>query len=203
MKIGLTFLARFISLIFHPAVLQGIFLLAPWWNTLTLYRFFPSLLLGAVVFPLAISGIYLQQIGIKNWFVVSRENRLIPFLITITCLILLAGFWWQDIPALSGRIIWVVFINISAVLITLKEKISLHILGLISATGMLMELNPLFGGIGLILLIPIAFSRYYLKSHSIKQLIYGGIIGLIWVTLYYLFRDFLPFIHKPYFYPTI
>jgi hypothetical protein len=178
--------ARVVSVVLHPAILQGLYIFLP----IEMPR--PNILiilqvLGlAALLPVVISGIYLKWAQVEDIFTIPRENRMIPFGISIFCL----GLTWylfQDIyPWLSERIIWVLLLNSVAFFVTQWEKLSLHVYALCALTVLWI---PYWMACLIFLLPMVLWARIRLKAHSTWQLWLGALMGVSTAVLIQLWEN--------------
>jgi hypothetical protein len=168
-------LAKYISVVFHPACLQAAFICYP--SNVALvghYGFMATLVLLTAILPLLLSGIYLILIGHQEFFSIPKEKRYVPFLISLVILISVWYYLRESYPDLSAKILQIFILNTIAFFVTFKEKVSLHVYGLISLSILWF---PTFGA-SIILFLPlVVFARMELKAHTNFQLMAGGILG--------------------------
>jgi membrane-associated phospholipid phosphatase len=168
-------IARVISVLLHPAILQCIFLLYPYPNgNLGAYELSVVLFLSAL-FPLLVSVLYFYYTGITDYYTIPANKRYIPFLLSLSGLIMAWVFMQGTNSEISIRLILIILFNITAGIITPFEKISLHTFAL---TLICVLWFGAFGILPFLLLIPVIWARLYLKSHNPKQIILGFGMGI-------------------------
>jgi membrane-associated phospholipid phosphatase len=169
--------AKIISVIFHPALLQFAYVVYPEGLLLQVDPWFWGGIALCVSFvPLFLSGLYLKITGHQEFFNIPQKKRLIPFLFSIAALVFAWSYLKDDFPETSRKIVHIVILNTIALLVTLKEKISLHVYGLFSL-AVLWFPNL---AICIVLFLPfIVYARLKLKAHSISQIIAGGVLGIL------------------------
>jgi hypothetical protein len=168
-------IARAISVLLHPAILQCIFLLYPYPNgNLGVYELSVVLFLSAL-FPLLASAIYFYYTGITDYYTIPANKRYIPFLLSLSGLIMAWVFMQGTHSEISTRLILIILFNITAGIITPFEKISLHTFAL---TLICVLWFGAFGILPFLLLIPVIWARLYLQSHNPKQIILGFGMGI-------------------------
>jgi membrane-associated phospholipid phosphatase len=178
--------------------LLSIIFSAPFIALYTIIRLLPSneltfidfsiLLIGLAIIPLIIPLYTAYRKGYE-WDYPARETRIKPF-----SLVVLNYFIALIILYLIGSSNTVLFLITSyflnglvSLIISLKHKISLHMIGIIGPAtyllliGFLMDSTILY-----ILSIIVAYSRYILKRHSIEQIIMGVISGFILTIIAYM-----------------
>jgi hypothetical protein len=169
------FPARVVSVLLHPAILQGLYIFLPIEIPRPTILIIVQVLGIAALLPLLISGIYLKWAQVEDIFTIPREKRMIPFGISIFCLGL-TWFLFRDIyPWLSERIIWVLILNSVAFFVTQWEKLSLHVYALCAVTVLWI---PYWMACFIFLLPMVLWARIRLKAHSNWQLWLGGLMGV-------------------------
>lgn len=135
-----------------------------------------------VAAPIAFFVSMLRANRIVNQDAVIKEQRTIPYLVGIA--FLTAGtllLVYQDIHSMILAF-WLIQIVNSIVLIIINKywKISAHAMGIGSPAGLIYYL------LGFIPILPViiiflltGWSRYYLKCHTILQIIAGGLMAFI------------------------
>lgn len=169
-------MARVLSVLLHPAVLQGLYVFlpmgAPAASPLTI-----ALVLGlAAILPLALSGLYLRRVGVEDLFTIPREKRMIPFLFSLSCLCLSWFLIQESHPWAAQRLIHVFLLNLTAFLLTQREKVSLHVLGITAVTVLWYPGEMTWVGLALPVVV---WARKELKAHTPFQLWAGGIAGAL------------------------
>jgi len=168
-------LARAVSVLLHPAILQCVFLLYPYpQGLISTYEICVVLFLSAL-FPLLASALYFYFSGIQDYYTIPANKRYIPFLLSLSGLIMAWVFMQGTHSEISTRLILIILFNITAGIITPFEKISLHTFAL---TLICVLWFGAFGIFPFLLLIPVIWARLYLQSHNPKQIILGFGMGI-------------------------
>ena len=188
-------LEKIVSILFHPVFVPTItvFLVIKIYSNITILENQAGIILiGTCVFslilPLLSVFILLLTKKIDSLEMPKKEERFLPILFASTWMIL--GFYFMKeifsyAPIMKSIYLGAIYIMLIALLITKKWKISLHMLAIGGATGVLIMLEFLFGQNLMILLITIlisgilGFSRLSLKAHSLNQIYAGFILGNI------------------------
>ncbi len=185
--------------------LLSIIFSAPFIALYTIIRLIPSnelslldlfmLLTSLTVIPLAIPLYTAYRKGYE-WDYPVRETRIKPFsLVVLNYLIALITTYFMDSDNTILFLITSYFLNgLISLIISLKHKISLHMIGIIGPATYLLLIGLLMDSIILYLLSAIvAYSRYILKRHSIGQIIMGAISGFILtITAYVIIYGKIP-----------
>ena len=188
-------LEKIVSILFHPVFVPTItvFLVVKIYsNIIILENQAGIILIGTCVFslilPLLSVFILLLTKKIDSLEMQKKEERFLPILFASTWMIL--GFYFMKeifsyAPIMKSIYLGAIYVMLIALLITKKWKISLHMLAIGGATGVLIMLEFLFGQNLMLLLIIIlisgilGFSRLSLKAHSLNQIYAGFIVGNI------------------------
>ena len=146
-----------------------------------------------MVLPL-ISAILFVKLGrVESLEMRKRKERRGPLFISI--LIMIIGFpIFYSIaklsPHLSAVYISSIILLFFSFLITIRWKISLHMMGIGGATGTFIALNYIFGGIYYFIFLffalsgLLAFSRLDQKAHNESQVYVGFVLGCVFQTLF-------------------
>ena len=146
-----------------------------------------------MVLPL-ISAILFVKLGrVESLEMRKRKERRGPLFISI--LIMIIGFpIFYSIaklsPHLSAIYISSIILLFFSFLITIRWKISLHMLGIGGATGTFIALNYIFGGIYYFIFLffalsgLLAFSRLDQKAHNESQVSVGFVLGCVFQSLF-------------------
>jgi membrane-associated phospholipid phosphatase len=182
----LTTLARIITNITAPP-----FLAIPTYVILDLYdeqkrglaaNFFLSLILSimlGVVLPVVFIVLLRYRQQITDVHIPIREQRTIPFLITIFCYALatLLLWWASGTGALTATMFCYTVTSVIVLLINFSWKISVHATGI---GGPLAALTFVIGWwtLPFFLLFPIVgWARVHLKAHTLLQVLAGSFLG--------------------------
>ncbi|OFX58690.1 MAG: hypothetical protein A2046_10225, partial [Bacteroidetes bacterium GWA2_30_7] len=194
-------IANIVSLIFHP-------LLGPTYGMLFLFNsgsyfsFIPNeaklivyliTFIGTFVLPLTFMPFFLYKKIIKNLTLSVRRERVIPLLITALAFYF-TYFTISQLPIptyMNKFFLFSTIIVIISLLITIKWKISNHLVGLGSFTGFVIFTGIKFdldiSNFLIILFLVSGFTasaRLYLKAHSNLQVYVGFLTGLFSVILF-------------------
>lgn len=198
-----TKLASIISYTFHPLFMPFLGLLFFYFSDkLLLFSFNNGGVLNTsnwiiitltFIFSLIIpiSGvIYLKKTGkIDSYQMPSKEERLIPFAITLTSIFTVYYLLFEilniEVDAIIKIFFWGCILSImTALIITLFWKVSVHMIGIGGFTGAIFLISKLSGHVNIIELSMaiviagfVAYSRLSLKAHSPLQLVIGFSIG--------------------------
>lgn len=188
-------LEKIVSILFHPVFVPTItvFLVVKIYsNIIILENQAGIILIGTCVFslilPLLSVFILLLTKKIDSLEMPKKEERFLPILFASIWMIL--GFYFMKeifsyAPIMKSIYLGAIYVMLISLLITKKWKISLHMLAIGGATGVLIMLEFLFGQNLMLLLITIlisgilGFSRLSLKAHSLNQIYAGFIVGNI------------------------
>lgn len=168
-------IARVISVLLHPAILQSLFIFFPiGYPPIDAFAIAQVVVITAIM-PLVISGVYLKWIQVEDIFTIPRKNRMIPFGISLLCLSI-AWYLYRDLyPWMGERVLFVLILNGIAFLLTQWEKLSLHVFAICSVSVLWL---PHWQAGVLVLLPLIIWARLQLNAHTHFQLWIGGIVGL-------------------------
>ena len=190
-------LARFISILFHPVLMPTyslvlLFGLSGYFSFITSSSVkeavFAIVIFNTLVMPLFISWLLYRRGLIKSLEMDDRQERILPFLFTAV-LIMLAYYMLLKLGL--PRIFYVLLLGaagsvVLAVLITLKWKISIHMIGIGGITGMFFALSTLFMLdfripvlISLIVAGIIGVARLSISSHQQMQIYAGFFVGFL------------------------
>jgi hypothetical protein len=189
-------LAVFFSALFHPLFMPSICLLIIF-NSGTYLSYMPYelkrlifilVLVLTLVLPLAILPLLKLQRLIGDYTMSSRKERLLPLLFTF----LFYGFGYYLIQRVSLvprfiqlTVLATAILVLLSLLVSLKWKISLHMLGVGGLTGIVLALLPLQAShapyfLGLVFLMAgiTGTSRLILKAHVPPQVYAGYFLGV-------------------------
>lgn len=154
-----------------------------------------------VVFSFLIPSIavyFLKKVGkVSSFKMENREERILPFTITgisyFLCYHTLFGqFNYQASVLLHLFFIGCVLSILFALAITIKWKISIHMIGIGGFTGAIFLISSMPGStevllpeliIALLISGIVAYSRLKLNAHSIKQVVAGYALGFFCETI--------------------
>jgi len=189
-------IAQSFSITFHPLLMPtiGIVLLlytdsylvyipAQAKNTIILL-----IAIGTMVLPLVMLPIFLLQGKINSIQLNKQKERLYPLALT-SGFYLLTFILFQKIPIVKFLHAYILgaFLSVAAgTIISLKWKISAHMIGLGGLTGLVvmaslnLNINLYFSLIGVIIATGLTgSSRLYLRAHTPEQVYSGYLVGLV------------------------
>ena len=193
--------SKILSYLLHPILMPIIVLYIGINNVDYFYLIFHNysntlyliILAFTMVLPL-ISAILFVKLGrVESLEMRKRKERRGPLFISI--LIMIIGFpIFYSIaklsPHLSAIYISSIILLFFSFLITIRWKISLHMLGIGGATGTFIALNYIFGGIYYFIFLffalsgLLAFSRIDQKAHNESQVYVGFVLGCVFQSLF-------------------
>ena len=193
--------SKILSYLLHPILMPIIVLYIGINNVDYFYLIFHNysntlyiiILTFTMVLPL-ISAILFVKLGrVESLEMRKRKKRRGPLFISI--LIMIIGFpIFYSIAKLSSHLsaiyISSIILLFFSFLITIRWKISLHMLGVGGATGTFIALNYIFGGIYYFVVLFIflsgllAFARLDQKAHNASQVYVGFVIGCVFQSLF-------------------
>jgi membrane-associated phospholipid phosphatase len=146
------------------------------------------LITSLTIIPLVIPLYTAYRKGYE-WDYPARETRIKPFSLVVlnySIALIILYFTGSDNTVLF--LITSYFLNgLISLIISLRHKISLHVIGIIGPATYLLLIGFLIDSIILyILSVIVAYSRYILKRHSIEQIITGVISGFILTIIAYM-----------------
>jgi len=190
----LVFFAQVISFVINPNFCQFfIFIYFREYTDLALYAWSFFYL---AIFPLIGYLIYVKYILKRdNLFVLERKRRFIPFTVNVISiglfhLTLIFFNYVEPNTSLIMQFLW--FLNIFAMIITIAWRISIHQIATAASFALIMVMSSglvlsNFNLFLLIVLIAVGWSRYYLRGHTLPQIIAGSFIGYISIIGYMYF----------------
>lgn len=139
----------------------------------------PILFIFQLVLPLIYMELLIHNKKISDWDIRKREQRflVLPIFTILTVLIMLLVYFYGT-PRLFEIYLSLASLILLGTLTTLFWKISLH---LMLNTAAIILTNSLFNWhlTFLFLLIPIiGWSRYYLKHHTLSQIVMGTLLAV-------------------------
>ena len=193
--------SKILSYLLHPILMPIIVLYIGINNVDYFYLIFHNysntlyiiILTFTMVLPL-ISAILFVKLGrVESLAMRKRKERRGPLFISI--LIMIIGFpIFYSIaklsPHLSAIYISSIILLFFSFLITIRWKISLHMMGIGGATGTFIALNYIFGGIYYFIFLffalsgLLAFSRLDQKAHNESQVYVGFVLGCVFQSLF-------------------
>ena len=179
-----TKLANALSTVGHPLLTISVFVLVALFNYESVREasIISALVLGFVTIPLSIKMYVGSKRGTYTNFDVSNkgERQSWYFIALFLVLILTAVLFFTN---QSQAVKWTAFFFL--LLLSVSKfvnyfvKSSLHVSLNILVAFLIMPLHLIFGIVFLVFVLFVAWSRVALKRHTLKEVIYGGFIGLI------------------------
>ncbi len=143
-----------------------------------------SIMIGAMGLGVGIMVLYKKLGHISSWDIVKREQRPRVFIIFffIMVMVVVAAFLFGFEIAAQYLILSTIGFGL-AFLITVYWKISIHAFAMALTVLLILQIYPYPQAL-LLLLLPVitAWTRVYLKKHTILQVV-GGIVLAIWIHL--------------------
>jgi membrane-associated phospholipid phosphatase len=141
-------------------------------------------LLFAVILPLAIVTRYSLKFNNKDGDIERREDRKKPLLAGVLCyLICLALLYALNGADLLTVMLLCYMVSTALVgIVSLRWKISVHATGVVGPSIGMAVAYPPYGGLLILLLPMVAWSRYVQRKHTPMQLLAGAALGAV-VTL--------------------
>ncbi|MBE9510091.1 MAG: PAP2 family protein [Bacteroidetes bacterium] len=188
--------AKIISIIFHPMFMPvyGILIL---FNSGIFLSYLPGpvkriviiiIVVNTIILPLSLVPFYLSQKVIKSIHVITSRERIIP--LTMNSIFFYLGFYLLNrlqVPDLIKTYFLASFsVVVVSLFVSLKWKISIHMIGIGGLTGAIISLSLYLGvdmkavWMGLILCSGlIGFARLELNRHTPAQVYSGFLTGLL------------------------
>ena len=193
--------SKIISYLLHPILMPIIVLYIGINNVDYFYLIFHNysntlyiiILTFTMVLPLISAILFVKSGRVESLEMRKIKERRGPLFISI--LIMIIGFpIFYSIAKLSSHLsaiyISSIILLFFSFLITIRWKISLHMLGIGGATGTFIALNYIFGGIYYFVVLffflsgLLAFSRLDQKSHNASQVYVGFVLGCVFQSLF-------------------
>ena len=193
--------SKILSYLLHPILMPIIVLYIGINNVDYFYLIFHNysntlyliILAFTMVLPLISSILFVKLGRVESLEMRKRKERRGPLFISI--LIMIIGFpIFYSIaklsPHLSAIYISSIILLFFSFLITIRWKISLHMMGIGGATGTFIALNYIFGGIYYFIFLffalsgLLAFSRLDQKAHNESQVYVGFVLGCVFQSLF-------------------
>ena len=179
-----TKLANALSTVGHPLLTISVFVVVALFN----YESFreasiiSALVLSLVTIPLSIKMYVGSKRGTYTNFDVSNkgERQSWYFIALFLVLILTAVLFFTNQPqAVKWTAFFFLLLLLVSKFVNYFVKSSLHVSLNILVSFLIMPLHLIFGIVFLVFVLFVAWSRVALKRHTLKEVIYGGFIGLI------------------------
>lgn len=192
-------IARIISILFHPILMPTLGLLILFNSHSILIYTYPSVkraiyiitFFGTSILPLSFIPFFLYSKFVNNLFMKERKERVVPFLIT-TILYFFTYFliWKFPLSDFVKQFLLACAVNVGiATLISLKWKISIHMIGVGGIVGLLVSL-VIYENANVLMFLVIALfiagllgsARLVGDSHSPLQ-VYTGFLSGFFITV--------------------
>jgi len=159
-------------------------------------RISPVLALHALLFlfalPLLGYVVYVRGVLRRhNLYVLERNKRLVPFLVNIlgvACFVWLVAEYYDE-PGAGLMNSFLLFINLFSFIITMFWRISIHMIAAAASLALIMNTHTGFAfnwtnAALLALLVGVGWSRWYLKGHTLPQIVAGALTGFAATLLF-------------------
>lgn len=147
-----------------------------------------SLLLGTYIIPLLLAIFFLYTKKISDVDITDRKERiLLLVLISFLKLLTLLFVFIMPVTILFKKVLlFSVLTFMVTTLLTFLDKVSLHMAGVTTLTIILIQVLGLHY-VAFLLLIPVvAWARFYLEKHNMRQVLIGTLIPLLLFLTEYL-----------------
>lgn len=145
-------------------------------------------LIFATVIPVAVVYYWSFKLNEKDGDIPNLKDRYIPLVLGV--LSYLAGtlvLYFIEAPHITTLLMLCYFVNTIAVfIVSLRWKISIHAIGVVGPTMALCAVYWPWGLLFILILPPVAWSRYVLKKHTPAQLICGAVMGFVITSIMFL-----------------
>ena len=189
------FFSKVLSKILHPIFIHSIVItivIKEFINILILPSQAPFILITSILFTLLLPLIsvcfFLLTGKIQSLEMLNKEERLLPLFMSILWMILgyiIMNEVFMYNPTIKSIYLGAIYTLVVTTLITIKWKISLHMIGIGGAVGVFLALQILYGGLYSVLLLSIFFSgllayaRLELKAHNTQQVYCGFMLSFL------------------------
>jgi len=190
-------IAKIISVIFHPLFMQGYGILILFFISGTFLSYLAGpvknivliiIAVNTIILPLSVVPLYISQKIIKSIHMETARERVIP--LVMNSIFFYLGFYLLNklqVPELIKMYVLASFsVVVVTLLVSLKWKISIHMMGIGGLTGAIISISWHLGvdmkavWMGLILCGGlIGFARLELNKHTPAQVYSGFFIGFI------------------------
>lgn len=140
-----------------------------------------ALILGCVIIPLSLKMYMGSRNGTYTNFDISNKNqRQSWYLIALFLLLILLLFMFSTNQShtIKWNVLYFFMLLLISKLLNFYIKSSLHVSLNIFLIFIIMPLNTIIGILFLTFVLFVSWSRIVLKRHTVKEVIYGSIIGL-------------------------
>ena len=193
------FFSKILSKILHPIFIHSIVItivIKEFINILILPSQAPFILITSILFTLLLPLIsvcfFLLTGKIQSLEMLNKEERILPLFMSILWMILgyiIMKEVFMCNPIIKSIYLGAIYTLVITTLITIKWKISLHMIGIGGAVGVFLALQVLYGGLYSVLLLSIFFSgllayaRLELKAHNTQQVYCGFMLSFLVMTI--------------------
>lgn len=183
--------ARIVSVIGHP------FLLMPLLTGIVSYTLLPAtealiaelIALGVVILPSCVyTLVRVRQGRWGNLDVSDQRERAQFYSVLFPLLLIIAGISWSaDVPRpIPLGALAILMLVGSALVINSWVKVSLHTGFGIFAAAAFFFFTPILGAVVFLLAMLVGWSRVVLDRHSVREVIYGGLLGCLMGAMFLL-----------------
>ncbi|MBT7895470.1 MAG: hypothetical protein HN564_00575 [Flavobacteriales bacterium] len=193
------FFSKTLSKILHPIFIHSIVItivIKEFINILILPSQAPFILITSILFtlllPLISVCVCLLTGKIQSLEMLNKKERILPLFMSILWMILgyiIMKEVFMCNPIIKSIYLGAIYTLVITTLITIKWKISLHMIGMGGAVGVFLALQVLYGGLYSVLLLSIfisgllAYARLELKAHNTQQVYFGFMISFLVMTI--------------------
>jgi membrane-associated phospholipid phosphatase len=174
----------FISRIGHPLVTIPVFVIIVMFTYENFENavFVSSLIIGCIFLPLTL-WLYLKyKNGSHTNFDVSDQKQrksLFPFILPLLMIVTIVLYKTGQSKQVCLAVFFGLVITFVSQLVNFYVKSSLHVSLTIYLSFLIMPLNDVAGILLLVFAVLIGWSRVLLGRHSLKEVVYGGGVGLV------------------------
>lgn len=183
-------IARVVSILGHPLVVLPAALLLPAAIRARDPQSLSSMAMGFAVFAALVLGWSWWQVRRGRWAHVDasgHDERRSLNRTLLAMLLVAAALAWRGLPQpdLALALLLAAGIVAIAILAAHECKLSLHLAFAIYAAGLLWPLGGIAIAAGIVFAGAVAWSRLHLSRHRPRDLVAGGLAGLLAATLYW------------------
>lgn len=176
--------ANIISIIGHPLLTIPVFVVVAVFKYEELRKasLISALILGGVFIPLTIKMYKGHRNGAYTNFDVSNKLQRQPlylFVLTLLFAVTIILFVTDQSRMLRLNVLFSFILLLLSKILNYSIKSSLHVSLNTFLAFLIMQLNITYGLVFLSFVPLISWSRLILKRHTVKELIYGGLIGFL------------------------
>lgn len=176
-------IAKYISLAGHPLLTIPLFVTITMFATEDIRKasLVIFLIVGCIFVPLFVWLYVKSKNGtITNFDVSDRKQRksLFVFILPVLMLVTIILYYTGQSKTICLKVFFGLVITFVSQLVNLRIKSSLHVSMTIYLAFLIMPLNYIAGIVVLLLSVLIGWSRIVLSRHTLKEVLWGGGIGL-------------------------